>query len=159
MFHFDYITLIWKIYPQVSVVYNIETIHAKVGAYFTVLCINMWKNMKIPFLVTKRGQNLILISDSDPRPPNCIWLYLLLFFQSGWNIENLRGGLSASPSGGRPRVVWLSCFRYRYYFFIFTYIWILVTYCWYNQVNDVQFLVPITNSFILYSLFNGAGPT
>ena len=115
MVHFDYITLIWKIYPQVSVVYNIETIHAKVGAYFTVLCINMWKNMKIPFLVTKRGQNLILISDSDPRPPNCIWLYLLLSFQSDCNIENLRGGKPPfppplapvrSPGGGRPQSTW-----------------------------------------------------
>ena len=97
MIHIDYITIISYIHTHSSISHNVETIHPKVITYFTVLCINVWKKVKIPFLVTKRGQNLISISDSDPRPPNCIWLYLLLSFQSDWNIENLRGGNPLPP--------------------------------------------------------------
>ena len=50
------------------------------------------KQDKIPFLVTKRGQNLIWKSDPNPRPLNCVWTYLLLSSQNARNIENLRGG-------------------------------------------------------------------
>ena len=52
----------------------------------------------IPFWVTKRGQIYISRSDSDPRPPICIWLYLSLSFQNDWNMGNLEGGNRPFPS-------------------------------------------------------------
>ena len=42
--------------------------------------------MKIPFWVTKRGQNSNPRSGKNPRPSNCIGTYLLLFHQHGQNI-------------------------------------------------------------------------
>ena len=37
---------------------------------------------KIPFLVTKRSQKFNLTNFSHPRPPNCVWIYLLLLTQN-----------------------------------------------------------------------------
>ncbi len=50
------------------------------------------KKQKIPFLVTKRGQKLILISNSDPRPPSCVQFHLLLSLQSDRIIPVEGGG-------------------------------------------------------------------
>ena len=53
------------------------------------------KNDKIPFLVTKRGQILNLISDLDPRLKNVVWLYLLLLHESDQNMLILVRGNNA----------------------------------------------------------------
>ena len=42
------------------------------GNIDTYLLISCFKIPKIPFLVTKRGQNVNLISDLDPRPKDCV---------------------------------------------------------------------------------------
>ena len=66
---------------------------AVVGPYKvrSLFCTKTLKNDVIQFLVTKSGQNWIWTSDPNPRPPNCMWTYLLLSSQNDRNIENLRG--------------------------------------------------------------------
>ena len=41
MIHIDYITIIYYIHTHSSISHSAETIHPKIIAYFTVLCINV----------------------------------------------------------------------------------------------------------------------
>ena len=41
MIHIDYITIIYYIHAHSSISHNAETIHPKIIAYFSVLCINV----------------------------------------------------------------------------------------------------------------------
>ena len=64
------------LYMNSTVVFRVDPLwkDLQLKAYFSLaFYAEKLKNHKIPFLVTKRGQNQNLMIFSDPRPKNCIF--------------------------------------------------------------------------------------